>query len=114
VIKKYIFVEAMRKELQKYLSLLLLVLFLFPMLEKQRHAFEHVADKHCTANEKHFHEEEHHCSICDFTITDSTTSTSAYRLQTLSIQQASFSVLPQSIYFPDAFQSLPSRAPPVA
>ncbi len=59
----------MCKEIKKYLTFVLLFLFLFPMVEKELHALEHSADKHCIANEKHFHELEHHCDICDLNIT---------------------------------------------
>ena len=92
----------------------MLLLFLFPMVEKHVHAFEHSKDKHCTANEKHFHEEEHHCTICDFTITDSNPGTGAGYQFITSSQQFIFSVLPESIYLQGAHYNLPARAPPVA
>lgn len=104
----------MYKELQKYLSLVLLVLFLFPMVEQQLHAFEHSADKHCTASTKHFHEQEHHCDICDFTLTDSNCSANADYQYIVSVQHALFSSVIESLYIPGIFQNLPSRAPPVA
>ncbi len=47
----------------------LLVIFLFPLVERGFHDYSHKDDSHCTTTtEKHFHAEEHDCSICDFTI----------------------------------------------
>ncbi len=106
--------QTMRKELQKYLSLALCILLLFPMVERQIHAFEHIADKHCTANEKHFHEQEHHCTICDFTLTDSSPNTNADYKFIASAQKYTFAALSESVHSPGAFCNLPARAPPVA
>ncbi|MES2591872.1 MAG: hypothetical protein V4608_08310 [Bacteroidota bacterium] len=104
----------MRKEFIKYSSFILLVLFLFPMVEKQVHAFEHITDTHCTANDKHFHEAEHHCDICDFTITDSNSSASIDYHFIISVNPFSFQTLIASVHVQNAFQNLPSRAPPIA
>ncbi len=84
------------------------------MVEKQVHAFEHKEDKHCTANAKHFHEQEHYCDICDFTLTDSNCSANAGYQCVAPVQQVLFSSLPENLYTPGAFQNLSSRAPPVA
>lgn len=109
----YLCIPVMRIELKKYSSLLLLILFLFPMVEKQAHAFEHSADTHCIASDKHFHEPEHHCDICDFTLTDTHHSADAgYRI-IVSVQHFSFSSQLESLYISGAFQHLPARAPPV-
>jgi hypothetical protein len=52
-----------------YISLFLLFLFLFPQLEKGIHDWHHGNDNHCkTKQEYHFHEEEHSCSLCDYSI----------------------------------------------
>ena len=54
---------------KKIYSLLLLLLFLFPVVEKEVHSYEHKDDFHCTTkSDKHFHSKEHYCSICDFNI----------------------------------------------
>src|SRR5690606_14798221 len=45
-----------------------LVLFLFPMVEKELHAMEHHDDEHCAEHElMHLHEKDHICNISDFT-----------------------------------------------
>jgi hypothetical protein len=52
---------------RKYLSLFTLIIFLFPTVVEELHAFEHSNDFHCNETEsKHFHPTEHHCNICDF------------------------------------------------
>ncbi len=53
---------------RKYISISLLALFLFPLIEKEIHTLEHVDSFHCKASDKHFHELEHTCSICDFIV----------------------------------------------
>ena len=59
----------MKSLVYKYGSLFFLFLFLFPLAEKELHALEHSQDVHCSAkSEKHFHTEEHQCSICDFSL----------------------------------------------
>lgn len=104
----------MRKELQKYFSLFLLLLFLFPIAEKQVHALQHLDDIHCTATDKHFHEQEHHCDICDLTLTDvSTPPVAEYRF-TIAVQQYLFTIPTESVFHPAAFKDIPSRAPPTA
>jgi hypothetical protein len=104
----------MRKEIKKYFSLVLLFLFLFPMVEKEVHAFEHSADEHCSTNEKHFHNLEHHCGICDFTLANSNELTAVYYQFVIPVKLFPFQPLIESIHIPGAFQNLPSRAPPVA
>lgn len=104
----------MRKKFIKYCSFILLVLFLFPMAEKQVHAFEHITDSHCTTNDKHFHESEHHCDICDFTITDSNSPTNNIYHFIISVNPFSFQALTASAHLQKPFHNLPSRAPPIA
>jgi hypothetical protein len=59
----------MRSVLKKHLSIFLLGIFLFAYTEKSAHDILHADDMHCNAqHEKHFHDQEHHCFICDFTI----------------------------------------------
>lgn len=103
----------MRNETKKYFSFVLLFLFLFPMVERELHAFEHSADKHCTANEKHFHDLEHHCDSCDLTISDSNESPEVYYQFILSISSFSFQSHIESVNIPASYQNLPPRAPPI-
>ena len=53
---------------RKYVSISLLALFLFPIIEKEIHTLQHVDSFHCKASDKHFHELQHNCSICDFIV----------------------------------------------
>ncbi len=78
------------------------------------HAFEHRADLHCTATDKHFHTLEHSCSICDFTITDSNAAPETDVQFIISVHSFSHQSLIESVNTPTAFQDLPSRAPPIA
>lgn len=65
----------MSVQLRKYAALFLLLVFVFPFVEKGIHDVAHSKDTHChTTNTKHFHSAEHHCSICDFTVSGSTAS----------------------------------------
>ena len=104
----------MRQQLKKYSSIFLMFLLLFPTIEKQIHTFEHNADQHCTATNKHFHNLEHSCSICDFTITDSNSSPDTAIQFIVSSNQFSFNLFIESVNTPTAFNDLPSRAPPIA
>jgi len=57
----------MKLALKKYLSLFLLGIFLFAYSEKGIHDLLHSDDVHCNSlTEKHYHNAEHHCAICDF------------------------------------------------
>jgi hypothetical protein len=103
----------MHKVFQKYCSLFVLLLFLFPMVEKQLHAFEHLNEQHCTANEKHFHEAEHHCTVCDFTLTSAVdVDNSAYQYIN-SFKEIPYLVFIQSTNIVDTYIDIPARAPPV-
>lgn len=83
------------------------------MVEKNAHAFEHQADLHCNATNKHFHTLEHICSICEFTLTDSNYSTGTEYQFIISVQQFLFHPFTESVNIPYAFQYLTARAPPV-
>ncbi|MCW3103049.1 MAG: hypothetical protein JWO09_1489 [Bacteroidetes bacterium] len=104
----------MQKQLKKYFPFLFLFLFLFPVVEKQLHAFEHRDEAHCSATDKHFHEQEHNCSICDFTATDS--ATGAENRFSFVIAETNHAYNPFTDYVSSisTLLHLPSRAPPVA
>jgi hypothetical protein len=104
----------MQKQLKKHFSFLFLFLFLFPMVEKQVHAFEHRNEVHCSATDKHFHEQEHNCSICDFTSTDSSTGTENRFSFVISEINYAYNPFIEYVSTPSTFLHLPSRAPPVA
>jgi hypothetical protein len=55
------------QKLKNLLSIFTLLIFLFPLAEKGVHDYSHINDTHCISSDKHFHSEEHHCEICDFT-----------------------------------------------
>lgn len=103
----------MHKVFQKYCSLFVVFLILFPMVEKQVHAFEHLNEKHCTANEKHFHEQEHHCTVCDFTLTNAVgVDASAYQYVS-SFKEIPYSLFIESTITVGTYIDIPARAPPV-
>jgi hypothetical protein len=104
----------MKSFLKKYGSLFLLLLFLFPLAEKEFHALEHKDDFHCTSLEKHYHNYEHHCDICNYTlIKHSSVPFSAFEF-TLSNQAFSFIPYKAEQLVTKACIYSPSRAPPVA
>ncbi len=104
----------MHTQLKKYFSILFLFLLLFPIIEKGLHSYEHQKDLHCTATEKHFHDLEHACSICDFTTTDSNNSPESGVQFIISAKEFSFFPFTQQLKIPYPYSNLPSRAPPVA
>lgn len=59
------------KLLRSITSLLMLVLLVFPIVEKLEHELDHFNDEHCTVEGLHFCESEHTCSICDYVISPS-------------------------------------------
>ena len=52
--------------LRKYISVFAVLIFMFPSIVEGLHSFEHADDFHCNSSDKHFHEKEYHCFICDF------------------------------------------------
>ncbi|MCW3086511.1 MAG: hypothetical protein JWP12_3877 [Bacteroidetes bacterium] len=103
----------MHKLVKKFLSFFFLFLFLFPTVETQFHAYEHRDDLHCNATDKHFHSQEHHCPICDYTATDSNAIADQAIGFSIPSRDFTFQLLIESVHIPDAFQDLPSRAPPI-
>lgn len=104
----------MHKRVKKYYAFFFLFLLLFPLVEKGIHALEHHNEIHCTITDKHFHEQEHECSICAFTITDSNGLPSNDLSFVIPSQNFSYQEFTQRISIPFAFSNLPSRAPPIA
>lgn len=104
----------MSNTVKKYLSFFILLLFLFPTIERGVHAFNHVGDTHCNSSDKHFHTEEHHCSICDFTSTDSNAPVPTNYSSIIIVSDFLFHPFSENVPFQIAFQHLPSRAPPLA
>lgn len=104
----------MMRCIHKYISLLLLALFLFPLLEKEAHAIRHTEVAHCKAADKHFHELKHTCFICAFIVP--VTTVPAQHNYDFSIYVSSALILSDSeakiISAPKYFVSL--RAPPMA
>ncbi|HSH64414.1 MAG TPA: hypothetical protein VLB84_01130 [Bacteroidia bacterium] len=82
------------------------------MVEKQLHIFDHLNDERCIATDKHFHQQEHVCHICEFTLSNSGTLPEIRLTIILSEYYHSFGIYSESKYVPSAFQDLPSRAPP--
>ena len=54
------------QKIRSYISLLLLAVILFPLLEKVSHQLEHAQENHCGKKELHFCAKEHSCKICDY------------------------------------------------
>jgi hypothetical protein len=104
----------MHQSFKKYIASFFLFLFLVPTIEKELHAFEHKDDLHCTSNDKHFHEQEHTCSVCDFNCSSSSSIPVSEVQFILSSKQFSFNSFSENVYIVKTFSSLPARAPPIA
>ncbi|MDP1802409.1 MAG: hypothetical protein Q8L81_13710 [Bacteroidota bacterium] len=59
------------KMIRKYISLLMLVSLLFPIVEKALHDIEHFNDDSCEIKHIHFCKAEHICFICDYVFSSS-------------------------------------------
>jgi len=55
------------QRIKKIFALFAIATFLFPLVEKEIHNFLHSEVVLCTITDKHFHQEEHHCNLCDLT-----------------------------------------------
>ncbi len=103
----------MKEILNRYCSIALLLLFLFPLVEKEIHAMEHMNDFHCTATDKHFHEQEHTCSLCDYSVPDSNELEISYYQFSTYGKNISFDLYTTCLHTPSPFQDIPSRGPPI-
>jgi hypothetical protein len=62
----------MKRSSGRILSFLFLLLFIYPLVEKELHAFQHSDDFHCASATAHFHTPEVKCSFCDVFIQEIT------------------------------------------
>ncbi|MDQ3051362.1 MAG: hypothetical protein M3Q95_10795 [Bacteroidota bacterium] len=96
-------------------GIFLILLFLFPQVQKGWHDFEHRHDTHCDATaEVHFHELHHVCDLCDISV--GVGFESAFGNPDIFLNTISFSFSEgAAIIAPDCYwKSLPPRAPPVS
>lgn len=56
-----------------YISMLFLVLLLFPMAEKVHHELGDAHERHCDSKGLHYCAQEHSCSVCDYVFASSFT-----------------------------------------
>ena len=82
------------------------------MAEKAKHDFAHTLDTHCTTGSKHFHNLEHNCALCDFSINDTHFPVDASTQFVILLNGISFNSVTESVNIPNAFQDIPSRGPP--
>ena len=54
------------KLFQKYLSLFLLCVLIFPVADKTCHELKHLSETHCTGKGLHYCAQENTCQICDY------------------------------------------------
>lgn len=59
------------KMLRSIISLFMIALLVFPIVEKLEHELDHLTVEHCTVEGLHFCESEHTCSVCDYVISPS-------------------------------------------
>jgi hypothetical protein len=108
-----IFTTLMQQLQGKYISFLLLFLFVFPQIEKEIHSLKHSNDAHCLVkSEFHFHEKEHSCSLCDYTnnLSNSPEITS-YKIL-LTTHSTSYQLYTTQVNLTQPDYQFPLRAPP--
>lgn len=104
----------MTKIVKNYFVGILLLLFLFPQVQKGVHDFSHRHDTHCDAKaEKHFHTFEHVCSLCDFSVPVSTEFQTFHFSLFEKISENHYRIPHVELIISDCFLQLPPRAPPV-
>jgi hypothetical protein len=59
------------QKIRSYISLILLAVMLFPLIEKVSHQLEHGDENHCGNKDLHFCTKEHSCKICDYVFSSS-------------------------------------------
>ena len=104
----------MQQLYKRYFSVFLLFLFLLPQIEKGIHDWHHRKDTHCSVkNETHFHEQEHSCTICDYTIPAVNEPADTYYSFLLSVRSICYSFYSESFSISETHYQLPPRAPPI-
>lgn len=105
----------MNKTVKKYLSFFFVFSFLFPQIEKAIHDFQHRNIEHCSVkNQTHFHSEEHSCSLCDYSVPESSKPTDVKIATILTAYSVYYFPSTHNLTIQEADQKLPSRAPPIA
>jgi len=102
----------MHSKVKICISAFFLFLFLLPTIEKGIHSHHHLAESHCTGG-NHFHVQEFHCLICDFTSTDSNSPILVNYSNLIFQVYFLFHPFTENNFTQDAVLHLPSRAPPV-
>ena len=105
--------KVMKQQVIKYYSLFLLVVFLFPMAEKELHSLEHRNDTHCSSTQKHFHQNEHHCFICDYITPHNNGASVTIKECTIDTSVFEYTLKTDSFFSRQQKAHLPSRAPPI-
>ena len=92
----------------------LLFIFLLPTTEQVLHSWQHRNDLHChVKGEKHFHEQEHHCSLCDFSSTSSANISQHFSFHIIQIFVAEISFSPSLHFLSEAVNPFGARPPPL-
>lgn len=58
----------MKAQITRFLTVFLAWVLLMPTAFEFTHSINHKDEFKCNSSEKHFHEKEDHCSICDFVL----------------------------------------------
>jgi len=104
----------MRKQVKIIISVIFLLLFLLPTVEKVIHKHHHPGESPCYASGKLFRVQEDHCLICDFTSTDSNSPIPVNYTNLISESYFLFRPFFENVFFQEAVTLLSPRAPPVA
>ena len=58
-----------RNKINQILSFIVLLIFVYPFIQKEIHTLEHAHDFQCTTHtERHYHSVQHHCLVCEYNI----------------------------------------------
>jgi hypothetical protein len=88
-------------------------LFAIPTTEGIIHAIQHSNEQHCSAlNEKHFHEQEHHCALCDYNLIDHFSNSNDEFVQILNTTLFKYQQKKQTNFAYLQFQNVKLRGPP--
>lgn len=105
----------MIRSYKKYVGVFLFFLFVFPSIQQGIHGFEHRHDFHCDAKtEKHLHEQEHHCDVCDYSIPVSNCASFGNITFVLSYTPNYYKDFRSTPIFFNGDFRVPARAPPLA
>ena len=94
-------------------SICLLLILLFPMVQREVHTFHHKNDISCSAEDtKHLHEQHHYCKYCDFSVPAHVVSWYSFDLNSVDFVVFLPGLTASLVFDIEKGSSGPPRAPP--